>query len=361
MLKLVVVPFKPECAANSDSTISTTSVAEQFFAIAYNGDNFSLADCSIGTINTNGKGYRMFAAFVAVSCLGNIIVMTYTAARVKQEIAKSGILPYSKFFADNRDFSVGRVLRWVRDDKKKFTSILRDGLLSPEQHSEKTPIGAFLLHIGSCIILVFATAGMTSDEAYVLLTRLYAYVINAFNGILLSLGILFLRFLGPPTTADGTKLKWSDMTGTTFNPLLSVTCAVIYLLGSLWPVVSLWIPNSHLASATQNNTSYGTQRKSYTDQWWLIPGISLVVLIASALWFVGFLAYAKRREKTNNEVFTIDRVPEFESSDGLDEETTADKDGLILVHETVYLDWRALDMMNDTSKESVGRQHEHGQ
>ncbi|GKT54393.1 high-affinity methionine permease [Colletotrichum tofieldiae] len=35
-----------------------------------------------------GSGVRIFNAFLAISSIGNIIVMTYTAARVKQEIAK---------------------------------------------------------------------------------------------------------------------------------------------------------------------------------------------------------------------------------------------------------------------------------
>lgn len=328
--------------------MSKTSVAEQFFVLAYNANVASHSGCNLGAIDTNSKGYRMFAAFVAVSCLGNIIVMTYTAARVKQEIAKSGILPYSKFFADNRDFSVGRFLRWLRDDKQKFTSTLRDGFLSPEQHSEKTPIGAFVLHIGSCILLLFATAGMTGDNAYGLLTKLYAYVINAFNGILLSLGILLLRFLGPPATTDGTKMKWSDMTGTTFRPLLSVASAMVYLLGSLWPVIASWV-----RSSPQSTNPSDDQSTTYTAAWWLMPAISLIVLMVSLLWFGGFCAYAKRRERTKNEVFTIDRVPEFESSNSPEEDTVAEKGGLILVHETVYLDWRALDMMED--KDSIRR------
>lgn len=129
------------------------------------------------------------------------------------------------------------------------------------------------------------------------------------------------------------------MTGTTFRPLLSVTCAVIFLLGNLWPVVTSWVPG----------TASNGQSTTYTASWWLMPTISCIVLAVSCLWFFGFLAYAKRREKRNNEVFTVDHVPEFESADDPDAET--DEGGLILVHETVYLDWRALDMMED--KDSV--------
>lgn len=176
---MAIVPFTPQCTADPNSAISNTPVAEQFFLITYGGASYN--GCNLD-VDTSSKGYKMFAAFLAISSLGNIIVMTYTAARVKQEIAKSGILPYSKFFADNRDFSVGRFLKWLRDHKQKFTSVLRDGFLSPEQHSEKTPIGALLLHVGASVILLFATAGMTGDNAYSLLTKLSAYVVTSFHG-----------------------------------------------------------------------------------------------------------------------------------------------------------------------------------
>lgn len=138
-------------------------------------------------------------------------------------------------------------------------------------------------------------------------------------------------------------MKWSEMTGTAFRPLLSVTCAVIFLLGNLYPVVTSWIPGT--ASSGRSTT--------YHAAWWLMPTISWIVLAMGCLWFLGFLAYAKRREKRNNEVFAVDRVPEFENAD--DPDAGTDEGGLILVHETVYLDWRALDMMDD--KNSV-RGHE---
>ena len=40
---------------------------------------------------------RVMSAMIAFSIFGNIVVMTFTAARVKQEIAKEGILPFSLF------------------------------------------------------------------------------------------------------------------------------------------------------------------------------------------------------------------------------------------------------------------------
>jgi amino acid transporter len=129
-----------------------------------------------------------------------MIVMTYTAARVKQEIAKEGILPFPRFFAQNTDLSLGRVLKALQS-KGHFGSLLKTGSwLSPEHHSEKTPVGAFVLHFLSCLILISATWSMEPDKAYELLTTLSVYVINCFFGFFVGLGILILRWKGPPDT-----------------------------------------------------------------------------------------------------------------------------------------------------------------
>jgi amino acid transporter len=64
---------------------------------------------TIGTASEDGTlPQRILATFMAVSSFGNIVVMTFTAARVKQEIAKEGILPGAKFFAQTKNLSFGR-------------------------------------------------------------------------------------------------------------------------------------------------------------------------------------------------------------------------------------------------------------
>src|SRR6266536_468657 len=61
------------------------NVAEQFILL------------TLGRVSPYGKAHsaQILNAFMAFSSLGNVIVSTYTAARVKQEIAKEGILPFS--------------------------------------------------------------------------------------------------------------------------------------------------------------------------------------------------------------------------------------------------------------------------
>jgi amino acid transporter len=299
-------------------------IAQQFFEL------------SLGAITTNNTGKRIFNAFLAVSSLGNIIVMTYTAARVKQEIAKEGILPAAKFFAQNTDMSLGRVLRWLQR-KGQLTRLLRYRWLSPEEHSEKTPVGAFVLHLIACLVLIFATWDLGAGGTYNLLSNFHSYVINGIFGFFLGVGILILRFRGPPATEGddasrsghaGRRKTWAEMTGKRFNPVVSVVCAIIYIIGNLWPIVAAWIKPE------------GDMLRKYT--WWIMPTIAWTVVCIGALWFVGFVAVAYSIDRKHHKVFVVEKKPEFESADGGDGPVTGEDakgGGLVMVHETVYLSW----------------------
>lgn len=312
---MVVVPAKLQEEEN---------VAQAFF------------DLTLGSLSNSDTGFRIFNAFLAISSLGNIIVMTYTAARVKQEIAKEGIIPYAKFFAQDGDISLGRLLNWFYQ-RGMFSSLWRIRWFSPEDHREKTPVGAFILHLVSCFILIFATWRMSNDDAYDLLTKLSAYTINAFFGVFLGLGILILRFRGPPKTdADAPHnptsppQTWRQMTGKHFNPVLSVVCATIYIVGGLWPIVTTWIKP--------------TTKITQTLTWWLVPTISWSVIGGGIIWFIGFVAFAWRRKKKRSEIFVVEKKPEFELADDFTEsggKPGRGSGGYVLVHETVYHSWEA--------------------
>lgn len=326
--QMVVVPKEAQIEGN---------VAQAFFQRTF------------GVLGSSDTGERVLNAFLAISSLGNIIVMTYTASRMKQEIAKEGFLPFAKFFAQDADVSVGRLLRWFRS-RRWFTSLLQYKLFSPEMHSEKTPVGALVLHFVSCMIIILSTTGLDPEDAYNVLSVSYAYLFPAFFGFFLALGILILRFGTPPETARvktpmhpvdgpaaGGKRTWTEMTGRSVNPVLSVVCAVMYLIGNAYPIITTWVPPSK-------------RLEDSGVKWFVVPLISWCALGLSSLWFLGFLAFAKRREHRRHQEFVVERHPEFAWADG--EEHFADdagdvrrSGGLVLVHETVSLLWRGRDIV----------------
>src|SRR6266511_2921199 len=136
---MIVVPKDQQLKAD-------TTVALSFFQMTF-GDNG--AD-------------RVLSGFMAFSSLGNILVQTYTAARVKQEIAKEGILPFSKFFARNIGFR--------REPK------------SESETSEATPVGALTLHWIFSLLLILGSFKETPDQSYNLFVNLYSFTIDALFG-----------------------------------------------------------------------------------------------------------------------------------------------------------------------------------
>jgi amino acid transporter len=252
------------------------NIAEAFFTI------------TLGSLRPDDPylGKRIACAFIAVSALGNVIVMSYTATRVKQEIAKEGFLPFPKFFAPNYDISIGRVLTWMQHKStSRLEWLFRTKWLAPANFRENTPVGASILHIITCFILIAATAGMEATDAYNLTTGIAAYLINAFFGFFLALGILWLRlFKGK---------DWKEKS-TAVRPSVSIAAATVYLLFNAWPVIANWIP-SHQRSA---------------EKWYLIPLVSWIVLACGFLWYRGFLVIVRRKDKETGTVLVIRKVPD---------------------------------------------------
>ncbi len=92
------------------------------------------------------------------------------------------------------------------------------------------------------------------------------------------------------------------MTHGTVKPWLSVTAAIVYLIGNLYPIIADWIPPSGKFNETLS--------------WFLVPTISWAILAFGVLWFCGFLVRAKLHK---NERFVLERKPEFDYADGGDD------------------------------------------
>ncbi|KIM98696.1 hypothetical protein OIDMADRAFT_57042 [Oidiodendron maius Zn] len=134
-------------------------------------------------------GLRAMAALVAFSIFGNILVLTFTAARVKQEIAKEGILPNSLFFATSH------TTPWAlfRNRSRNNSIISAEDDFGIETHLEKSPMAALALHWFTSIFLVLITAMLQPETAYSFLVAFYNYVDVAVLGSLTAGGLLYLK------------------------------------------------------------------------------------------------------------------------------------------------------------------------
>ncbi|KAK2616569.1 hypothetical protein QQS21_000392 [Conoideocrella luteorostrata] len=301
------------------------------------------------------QGKQTVNAFLAISSFGNVVVWTYTAARMKQEIAKQGFIPFAKFFAKNKDFSLGRLLTWLEGRSWNF---LGRGirLLNPANHREKTPVGALLLHLISSVVLILATYNVPISDAYGILFRVFTYVIAAWFGLFLALGILILHFWGPPPTEPVqtpthndvpdqpiVQRSWNQMIKGTVNSKVAVVCAALYLCGSIYPIVLNWVPPA-------------PSPKHLSVAWYVVPLISWCVLAVSAIWFLGFVAIAAYRSYMGRKEFVYVCELEFDQAEKTQQGMAGDeglpageaasgtnRGGLILLHETIYMVWQAME------------------
>jgi len=204
---MLVVPGEEQIEANSD-------VADIFFNKIF-GQN----------------GRQIQYSFIAFSSFGNIIVQTFTAARVKQEIAKEGILPFSRFFANNYSF----IPAWLR--RRNIPNNGQGEAPQAGDRSGDTPVGALLLHWSFAILLIVASIPTsTPDIAYKIYVNLYSFTIDAFFGFLVGLTLIHLR------------LRWLRAGRPdehfSLNIWVSVSAAFVFTVANMFPLIAVWIPPS---------------------------------------------------------------------------------------------------------------------
>jgi amino acid transporter len=195
------------------------------------------------------------------------------------------------------NWSIGRFLEWL-GSKPTIVNTLHGPLnwkwLSPEQHSQQTPVGALAVHWAFTIVLILATWGQADIDAYSLIVTLYVFVIDAVFGLLLALGIIYLR-LKPSE-------QWKEKSKP-FVPFLSISAAVLFVLGNLFPLVTFWIP--------PNKGKYAQSIQNHA-RWFTVPTIGTSVIGFSVIWWIGFCVVTKKKEKRQHALYEVKKVPAFE-------------------------------------------------
>nr|POE99551.1 high-affinity methionine permease [Quercus suber] len=61
-------------------------------------------------------GQKIISVLIAISAFGNVMTVTFAQARVNQELAKEGVIPFPRFWASNWPFGspgAGLLLHWI--------------------------------------------------------------------------------------------------------------------------------------------------------------------------------------------------------------------------------------------------------
>jgi amino acid transporter len=140
---------------------------------------------------------RALPVFIALSALGNVFAQSFAMPRVKQELAKEGILPFSKLWASD----------WPR----------------------QAPTGAIFLH---WIFTVAFILGSQTSDVYTFVTNVFIYSGNWIK-LFLGIGLLYLTW----TPSE----RWKEQR-TTFHsyPILTI----FWIMSLLYVIAAPFIPNS---------------------------------------------------------------------------------------------------------------------
>ena len=262
---------------------------------------------TIGHVTTNQAHLITFYSIIkAISAFGGLIVVTFTTARVKQEIAKEGILPYSLFFAESYDISLSRL----------FSRKSRPG--SIPIYREKTPAATLALHwIITTILVIVPVVALqpvpySTGPAYSYLTTAFIYDIDVVYFFFIALGMLCLRFTPSVHWAEKSQLQW---------PIVSILSASALLVCCAFPMILLWVPDPKFPKATKSGNLV---------QWWSGQTLAVSFLTFAFFYWVTFRIYIRVRAAREGKTLHVRRDPIFKH----------DKEGLTQVFEIVTLEWK---------------------
>ncbi len=159
--------------------------------------------------------------FIGLSALGNVFAQSFAMPRVKQELAKEGILPFPRFWASDWPFNAPSgaiLLHWI------FTSAL---ILGSNTSDVYTFITNVFIYSGNWI------KGMPSPGPH----QLGITVLIPSLPVFLAIGLVYLNF--------ATSERWADQR-TTFrsSPLLTI----FWLVSLLFVQAAPFIKNSFLVN-----------------------------------------------------------------------------------------------------------------
>ena len=293
----------------------------------------------------------------ALSAIGNVIVFTFTAARgtsclsilttatkwltenhattVKQEVAKEGIFPFSKYFAASYEFSFRRGFR-------RLPSHTVHGFL----HTEKSPAAALALHwTVTSVLILAAVLGTGHNEpagtfshlpGYSLLLMAYAYGLDVIWFTCIGAGMLYLLF------RHGSEWRRDSP----FPHIVAIIAAVVFTAVNTVPLVTIWI--------------YDPVHKyiAHSDEkvaWFAPQTTSMAVMAVAFVYWVGFRTYLSRQRTRHGLVWEVIRIPIFWKAPQA--EVQGGDQRLVQIYEIIRLKWTAW----AKAEQQQGEEHELGE
>lgn len=240
---LGVVPWST--ADGSPSIINSGNIlAGDFFGIVW-GD----------------RGRKALSVFVALSALGNVLVVIYGQARLIQQLGRQAIMPFSRLLGSSRPFG--------------------------------TPLPALFEHYLFSLILLFAPAAAgpkSRGDSYNFVANLMTYPLSVVNGFV-GLGIIWINFRKSERRIGFG--KHSIVLPALFpewKPTIKATwpVALFFVLGNLYLIVAPFVPPER-----PSENQYATM------PYWIHACVGLCLYGAGLIyWLLVFIIWPKLRGYT---------------------------------------------------------------
>ncbi|KAF3291942.1 hypothetical protein TWF132_006447 [Orbilia oligospora] len=215
---------------------------------------------------------RAVSALVALSSLGNLMTTTFVASRVKQEIAKEGIIILPAYHFWKREYESGwRLIANLFGGSGGRPKSNDNGLSG----KDKAPIPALILHWGTSLILILAPPGYL---VYQLFTRLHSYMFQAIFGMILGGGILYLRYVKP---LRDPAFQWVALSKEAFHApgVLRPVFPAIYFVATSFLVIAPFIQHG--------DTGESKLSQDNRLKWFVFPAVCFSLFGAGILfWFI---------------------------------------------------------------------------
>jgi hypothetical protein len=161
-------------------------------------------------------------------------------------------------------------------------------------------------------VLAIQPQPYSPTAAFNVLASVFVYDIDVLCFSALAFGLLCLRFSRTARWAEKSEFK---------HPVVSVIAALILLVGCLFPLIFIWVPDPAFKSLT---------RTSNLVPWYAGQTTGLCLIAFSFLYWVGFRTYISVRSAREGKTLHVTREPKFKRDSG----------GLIQILEIVTLQWR---------------------
>ncbi|KAK5659666.1 hypothetical protein OQA88_874 [Cercophora sp. LCS_1] len=240
---------------------------------------------------------RLVPIILAIFIFGNIMAQTFTASRVKQEVAKEGILPWSLTFAKSSDTLISRI-------KPRGPG----GIAGLDNHREQAPIAATILHLAIAIILLLiAGIPLSPADAYGLLSFVKSFTIIGVLGFFTVAGLLYLKINSRVSKGGGR--RWKDKKQ--WWPWLDPLPAAVATGGLAFVLAAVFVPPTSSTSLPDAGELDGSRRLKY----WVAPLVGCLAPFVGLLWWFGlrFVQWQGRwrLEVSRKPYIEVDRDGEF--------------------------------------------------